>query len=274
MLSVVALRSLCVACDCALWSCANNTSATRQNELKTRIFFIFVLRPMTMITRPTAKRFRTKVTNPLAGRKLLSIAARELQSSVWVTISRRGELHMTGMYRRVWLVIAMAFIMLPGMVSAQAGGAQQDDQQSEQIKARQQGQRRLAMLAQRLNLTDDQRRQWMQITRETQQKVRAARKDDSLNEEQMQAQLKEIHKQHNQQIMATLSPEQKEQLKAFFEEQRQKRQQEKASDPDNSNSGPQNGDSNKEKDDDLFAGMVSDDPVPAPPPQNKKTVPK
>src|SRR5215470_8306051 len=67
MLSVVALRSLCVACDCALWSCANNTSATRQNELKTRIFFIFVLRPLTMITRPTAKRFRTKVTNPLGG---------------------------------------------------------------------------------------------------------------------------------------------------------------------------------------------------------------
>ena len=183
---------------------------------------------------------------------------------------------MTGMYRRVWLVIAMAFMMLPGMASAQAGGAQQDDQQSEQINARQQGQRRLAMLAQRLNLTDDQKRQWMQITRETQQKVRAARKDDSLNEEQMQAQLKEIHKQHNQQIMATLSPQQQEQLKAFFEEQRQKRQQEKASDPDNSNSGSstQNGDSNKEKDDDLFAGMVSDDPVPPPPPQDKKTVRK
>jgi len=177
---------------------------------------------------------------------------------------------MTGMYKRAWLAIAMAFIMLPGMASAQAGGGQQDYQQNDPAKARQQGQRRLAMLAQRLNLTDDQKRQWMEITRETQQKVRAARKDESLNEEQMQAQLKEIHKQHNQQIMATLSPEQQEQLKAFFEEQRQKRQQEKASDPDNSNSGPQNGDSNKEKDDDLFAGMVSDDPVPAPPPQNKK----
>ena len=181
---------------------------------------------------------------------------------------------MTGMYKRAWLAIAMAFIMLPGMASAQAGGAQQDNQQNDPAKARQQGQRRLAMLAQRLNLTDDQKRQWMEITRETQQKVRAARRDESLNEEQMQAQLKEIHKHHNQQIMATLSPEQQEQLKAFFEEQRQKRQQEKTSDPDNSNSGPstQNGDSSKEKDDDLFAGMVSDDPVP--PPQDKKTVRK
>jgi len=181
---------------------------------------------------------------------------------------------MKGIYRRAWLAIVMALMMLPGMVSAQAGGAQQDNQQSEQTKARQQGQRRLAMLAQRLNLTDDQKRQWMQITRATQEKVRAARKNGSLNEEQMRAQLKEIHKQHNQQIMATLSPEQQEQLKAFFEEQRQKRQQEKTSDPDNSNSGPstQNGDSSKEKDDDLFAGMVSDDPVP--PPQDKKTVRK
>ena len=177
---------------------------------------------------------------------------------------------MTGMHRRAWLVIAMAFMMLPWTASAQA------TEQNDQTKARQQGQRRLAILAQRLNLTDEQKQQWIQINRETGQKVRAARHDDSLSEDQMQAQLKEIHKQHNQQLFAVLTPEQQAQLKAFWEEQKQKQQQGKPSDTDNSNSGSstQNGDASKEKDDDLFAGMVSDDPVPPPPPQTKKAAPK
>lgn len=126
------------------------------------------------------------------------------------------------------------------------------------------------MLAQKLNLTREQKRQWQQINRETNDKVWAARKDDSLNEQQMQAQLREIHKQHDQQLLAILTPDQQDALKEFWQEQKQK-QQEKASDSSSGNaSSAQYSDNGKGKDDDLFAGMVSDDPAPSQPPQPKK----
>jgi|SRR5579864_2061859 len=183
---------------------------------------------------------------------------------------------MTALYRRAVLAGALAFLLFPWTASAQAGGKSQNDQQqsgpqNDQVE-RQQNQRRFALLAQKLNLTDDQKRQWMQINRETGQKVRAARKDDSLNEEQMQAQLKEIHKQHNQQLFAILTPEQQAALKAFWEEQKQKQQN------DNSSAGPgsQTTDGSKDKqEDDLFAGMVPDpDPAPEPVQKKKAAAPK
>ena len=182
---------------------------------------------------------------------------------------------MNALHNRAILVAAMAFMLLPWSASAQTGGSTTDgqlnDQQNDQAK-RQQNQRRLAMLAQKLNLTDDQKKQWMQINRETGQKVRAARKDDSLSEEQMQAQLKEIHKQHNQQILAILTPEQQAELKAFWEEQRKKQQS------DNSTAGPSGqttDNSNGKEEDDLFAGMVPDpDPAPQPAPKKKAAAPK
>lgn len=110
----------------------------------------------------------------------------------------------------------------------------------------------------------------MQIQRQTTQKVRATRKDDSLSEEQMQRQLKEIHKQQREKVMALLTPEQQAELKAFWEEQRQGQQEKNPESNSPDGSSTQNTDSGKEKDDDLFAGMVSDDPVPAPPAQTKK----
>lgn len=173
------------------------------------------------------------------------------------------------------LVTAMAIMLLPWVASAQTGGSadndQQNSQQNDQVK-RQQNQRRFAMLAQRLNLTDDQKKQFMQINRETAQKVRAARKDDSLSEEQMQAQLKEIHKQHNQQIFAILTPEQQAELKAFWEEMRKKQQ----SDSSSANpSGQATDNSNNKEEDDLFAGMVPDpDPAPQPAPKKKASAPR
>ncbi|HEY6968048.1 MAG TPA: hypothetical protein VJA94_02500 [Candidatus Angelobacter sp.] len=149
-----------------------------------------------------------------------------------------------------------------------AGAAAQssDNQQSDRPPQAQQQQRRLALLAQKLNLTADQKRQWMQIQKQTARQIRAVRKDDSLSEEQMQAQLKEIHKQQRDQIMALLTPEQQAELKTFWEEQKQRQQS-------NSSSSSDSPAQTKEDDaaDDLFAGMVSDDPAPPPQPsQNKK----
>jgi len=206
-------------------------------------------------------------------------------------------------YKRILFAGAMACMFLP-WAAAQNGDSQQSDRPA-WARQPQHQQRRLALLAQKLNLTDEQKQQWMQIQRETAQKVRAARKDDSLSEEQMQARLKEIHAQQKGQVLALLSPEQQQLLKDFWEEQRQKQQTDK--NPDNSpayDSSAQTSSTQalsaqassaqassaqassaqassaqassaqtreNEKEDDLFAGMVSDDPVPAPQlPRNKK----
>lgn len=178
---------------------------------------------------------------------------------------------MTDVHKRALFVSAMAFMLFPWVAYAQNGGGQQDNP-NEQAKMRQQGQQRQAMLAQRLNLTDDQKRLWAQINRETAQAIREARKDDTLNEEQMQAQLKEIHKEHNQRLLAMLSPDQQQELKAFWDEQKQK-QRDKASGNNNSNPDPSFQTSKDKGDDDLFAGMVPD-PDPVPPPAQKKQGPK
>lgn len=163
---------------------------------------------------------------------------------------------MTAFYQRVLLCGAAACMLLPWRATAQ-----NNDNQT-QARQQQQQQNRQAMLVQRLNLTKEQKQQWQQINRETTEKIWAARKDDSLNEQQMQAQLREIHKQHDQQLLAILTPGQQDALKEFWQEQKQK-QQEKASDNGS-------GDNGKGKEDDLFAGMVSDDPAPSQSPQPKK----
>lgn len=173
---------------------------------------------------------------------------------------------MTAFYQRVLLYGAAACMLLPWTASAQSNANQRDDRPPQ---ARQQP-NRLAMLAQRLNLTKEQKQQWQRINRETNDKVWAARKDDSLNEQQMQAQLRETHKQHDQQILAILTPDQQDALREFWQEQKQKQQEKASGNSSGDASTAQNSINGKEKDDDLFAGMVSDDPAPSQPPQPKK----
>ena len=168
--------------------------------------------------------------------------------------------------KRVLLAGAAIFTLL-ACAAAQSSDNQQSDRPP-QAQQRQPQQRRLALLAQRLSLTGDQKQQWMQIQKQTAQQIRAVRKDDSLSEEQMQARLKEIHKQQRDQIVALLTPEQQAELKAFWEEQKQKQQSDGSS-----SSSPQAQNKETENADDLFAGMVSDDPVPTPQ-QTRKTTPK
>lgn len=169
---------------------------------------------------------------------------------------------MNGLQKRVSIAAALIFAFLP-WATASAQDNQQNDRPP-QARQQQQQQRRLAMLAQRLSLTADQKKQWREINRDTGEKIWAARRDESLNENQMQAQIREIHKQHDQRLLDMLSPEQQQALKEFWDEQKQKQQAKAA---DNSEPASQAGD--KTQDDDLFAGMASDDPTP-PPPQPKK----
>lgn len=172
---------------------------------------------------------------------------------------------MNRLFRRVLLLGATLLALLPWTAAAQ--DVQQNDRPPE-ARQRQQ-QQRLATLAQRLNLSADQKKQWAQINRETTQKIWAARRDESLNEGQMQAQLRKVHKEQKEQIMALLSPQQQDELKSFWEEQKQKQQEKSADSSGNSGSGAAQN-SGSSQDDGLFAGMVSDDPPAPQPAQNKK----
>lgn len=178
---------------------------------------------------------------------------------------------MMNSHKQLLFICMAAFLLFPLAAIAQSNDNQSDTQNGQQ-QAHAQQLRRMAMLAERLNLNDDQKRQWMQIQRQTTQQVRAARNDSSLSEEQMQARLKEIHQQQKDQIMAILTPEQQDELKKFWEEQKQKQQQDKTPDG-NSTPGP-SAQNNPANQDDLFAGMMPD-PDPSPnPPQPKKSARK
>ncbi len=174
------------------------------------------------------------------------------------------------------VVIAAAVLLLLTLEAAAqqpaAGGGSTPSSDAPNTQ-RQQQQRRMALLGQYLNLTNDQKRQWMLIQRETAQKVRAARRDDSLSGEQMQQKIKEIHAEQRRQIFALLTPEQQEFLKKWWEEQ--KRAQTKATE---GSANPSATSSSAGTDGDLFAGMVQDDADPDPAPgsaaQNKPAPPR
>ena len=161
--------------------------------------------------------------------------------------------------RRMTLAIINASMILPLAAQAQQSAAPTGSPAPAQAQGDQPAQRqqRLALLAQTLNLTVDQKRQWMQIQRETTQNVRAVRKDDSLNEEQMQQKLKEVHAEQRRQLLALLTPQQQEALKKWWEEQKQKQQEKGAG------ATPDSVANAAGKDDDFFAGMVQDPDPPA-----------
>ncbi|HEY6270745.1 MAG TPA: hypothetical protein VIX19_01995 [Terriglobales bacterium] len=112
-----------------------------------------------------------------------------------------------------------------------------------------------------LNLTVEQKGEWLRIQRETAKSIHAARVDDSLNEEQMQQKIKEIHSEQRRQLLALLTPQQQEALKQWWEEQKQQKAREKGTD---SPSGPGASTTAGAANDDYFAGMVQDDPDSAP----------
>src|SRR5205085_9116857 len=98
-------------------------------------------------------------------------------------------------------------------------------QQNDVAQMREQQHRRQEELNRRMNFTENQKQQWVSIQKQTAQQIKATRKDESLNEEQMQEKLKAIHKQNRLQVLAMLTPEQQEELKKWWEEQRAAKQQ-------------------------------------------------
>ncbi len=168
---------------------------------------------------------------------------------------------------RILLAGLMSALLLPFVTQAQQQDQNQSTNQDQNTQQQPNGMQRghmagrqhMAMLAQKLNLTDAQKTQFRQISKDTRKQAMTIRQDSSLTEDQKREKITALRKQSHQQMFSVLTPEQKEQLKQI-REQRQKEQQQKAS--------PSGGDqaSAKQKtntsptdEDDPFDGMTSDD---------------
>lgn len=167
---------------------------------------------------------------------------------------------------RILLASLTSILLLPFSAHAQQPAPNQSanaDQSTQQPKGMRRGhtaeRQHMAMLAQKLNLTDAQKTQFQQISRDSRNQAITIRQDSTLTQDQKREKIIALRKQSHQQMFSVLTPEQKEQLKQM-REQRQKEQQQKAN--------PSGGDqaSAKQKtstpaadDDDPFAGMTSDD---------------
>ncbi len=115
----------------------------------------------------------------------------------------------------------------------------------------------MAELAQKLNLTDDQKAQFQKIRRNSMQQTRAIRTDSSLTDEQRKQKMLDLHKQSHQEMFAILTSEQKQKLKQIREEQKKQTQTSEKSGQQSSTKKSSINDA--DADDDPFAGMTSDD---------------
>jgi Spy/CpxP family protein refolding chaperone len=172
---------------------------------------------------------------------------------------------------RILFAALMSSLLLPFSAQAQqqdqGSNASTQPQTSQSQNAQPNGSRRgrmaaerqhMAMLAQKLNLTDAQKEQFQQIGRDTRKQAMTIRQDSTLNEGQKREKITALRKQSHQQMFSVLTPEQKEQLKQM-REQRQKEQQQEASPSGDQASAKQKTSAPAAEDDDPFAGMTSDD---------------
>lgn len=158
--------------------------------------------------------------------------------------------------RCIPLVLAGLALLLP--FSAQAQRSQTEGQGGRAWGRKgAAGRNGMAALAQKLNLTDQQKQQFRQIAQESRQQAVSVRKDSSLSDADKKAKLQEVRKQAHLKMFAVLTPEQKEQLKQMREER--KKQMEKNEGPGDQASSQKPGSS---QDEDPFAGMTSDDDGP------------
>jgi Spy/CpxP family protein refolding chaperone len=164
-------------------------------------------------------------------------------------------------FSRRWMWSLVAGVMLSALPAiAQQGQDEskpqpQDEGQKPGRWARRAQQRRgqnhMAMLAQKLNLTDAQKQQFQQINQDMRKQAMAVHNDSSLSDEQKKEKMQELRKQAHKQMFDVLTPEQREQLKQM-REQRQK-------DGGKGPGGQASGKKPDKGDDDPFAGMTSDD---------------
>jgi Spy/CpxP family protein refolding chaperone len=152
-----------------------------------------------------------------------------------------------------------AFALVPVAVMAQqgqgtgqgqSGAGDTEVQQRHRRMGRHARMHRQQALAKKLNLTDQQKQQFQQINQTFRQQAKAIHNDTSLSDADKKQKLQELRKQSVQQRMAVLTPEQQQKLKEMREERRKEKGQGKGEDKTSQI---------KEDDEDLFAGMTSDD---------------
>jgi periplasmic protein CpxP/Spy len=114
----------------------------------------------------------------------------------------------------------------------------------------------MAMLAEKLGLTDAQKAQFQQIGRDMRKQGLAIRQDSSLSDDQKREKMQELRKQSHKQMFSVLTPEQKEKLKQMREEHNKEQDKSKTS-GDQASARKKPGPASD--DDDPFAGMTSDD---------------
>jgi periplasmic protein CpxP/Spy len=135
--------------------------------------------------------------------------------------------------------------------------SQTEGQQSRGYRAAAQRQRQhMAMLAEKLNLTDAQKAQFQQIGRDMRKQGMAIRQDSSLTDDQKKAKMQELRQQSHKQMFSVLTPEQREKLKQIREEHKKEQGKDKAS---GDQASAKNKPGSASDDDDPFAGMSSDD---------------
>jgi Spy/CpxP family protein refolding chaperone len=190
--------------------------------------------------------------------------------------AEKGGKLMPNRLHRILTLTAAAAMLLPMGLRAQQSDQQQPDKNQSTTQSgdstpsqpdhphRGRGMRGMARkqsmsaLAQKLNLTDDQKQQFHKIHQEMMKEARTIHSDSSLTADQKRDKLQQLRKQSHQQMFSILTPEQKDQLKQL-REQHQKEMKEKnkaTSSGDQASAKPA---SSAADDDDPFAGMTSDD---------------
>jgi Spy/CpxP family protein refolding chaperone len=137
----------------------------------------------------------------------------------------------------------------PSQNSAQPNGTQR--------RGRMAGGQHMAMLAEKLHLTDAQKEQFQQIGKDMRHQGMTIRQDSSLTADQKKEKMLALRKQAHQQMFAVLTPEQKDQLKQMREQH--KKDQNKDKPAGDQASTRQNTGSTAADDDDPFTGMTNDD---------------
>ena len=157
---------------------------------------------------------------------------------------------------------SLMLVPVASMAQGQNSPAQADSQTSGaqgagRFAAMQRQRQHMAMLAKKLNLTDAQKQQFQQISKDMRKQGMAIRQDSTLTDEQKKEKMQALRKQSHQQMFSILTPEQKEQLRQVREQHKKEQDKQKPSGDQASTKKPGAAD-----DDDPFAGMTSDDDGP------------
>jgi hypothetical protein len=166
----------------------------------------------------------------------------------------------------ITFVALTALLLVPGAASGQqqdqdkstSGQTQNDTQDQQSRRQRRRGAMRqrqhMAMLAEKLNLSEAQKEQFQKINQETRKQAMAIRQDSSISDDQKKDKVQALHKQAHQQMFSVLNDEQKQKLKEMREQHMKNQKGKGPGDQASARKASPAG-----EDDDPFAGMTSDD---------------